>query len=292
MTKVYDQVELYVSCRPQRPPQGFCVRPEKACILQACGLAPGQSVPVLKCYGDDQSEPARGIDGALIAVTAEKPTVIVDLPGNYKLDVSALTPDPCVYITEQCVDVDALPPARPCDTATYAPLSGYAENDTGACLPLYLRVSCAGEECVYLDPETKEWTMALNPIAAPKPSEDNCEKYVARFVAVDSTSGVTDAASLLQFVLDNTPGDNEYPTLGPVDLATDTVVAVTLMPRPEDGEDMVLVDGIEQGGFSFNAETDGDWSDVEATTIEIPDPCNFVASVCVKRCVDKAGNPV
>ena len=141
-------------------------------------------------------------------------------------------------------------------------------------------------------PPSEEKLMALNPIPAPAPSNDNCEKYVSRFVAVDSTSGVTDVASLVDFVLANEAGDGEYETLGAIDVATDTVLAVNLGPRPEDGADMVLVDGFQQGAFMFSSAIDGPYSDISSVTIDIPDPCNFLASVCLKRCVAKDGSIV
>ena len=134
---------------------------------------------------------------------------------------------------------------------------------------------------------TENEIMALNPIASPSTKPD-CEKYVSRFAAVDSTSGVTDVASLAQFILDNEAGDGEYENFGAVDLAADTVLSITLMPRPEDGEDMLLVDGFEQGGFMFDAATQGPFSDVSGITLSIPDPCNFLASICLERCLTKA----
>jgi len=163
---------------------------------------------------------------------------------------------------------------------------------------LILTNKCEDEECVkwYRNgieletPPTEEFLMALKIIPARPAVDENCEKYVSRFVAVDSTSGVTDVASLVDFVLANETGDGEYETLGPVDVATDTVIAVSLMPRPENGDDVVLIDSFQQGGFMFNSETDGPYSDVSGITVEIPDPCDFLASICVKRCVDKAGN--
>lgn len=177
-------------------------------------------------------------------------------------------------------------------------------QETGQCdyykKILILTSKCEMEDCFYWyrngikleTPPTEEQIMALKPIPAPTPSNDNCEKYVSRFVAVDSTSGLTDVASLVAFVLANETGDGEYETLGPVDTATDEVLAVTLGPRPEDGEDMVLVDSFQQGAFMYSSTVDGPYSDVSGTTLEIPDPCNFLASVCLKRCVDKAGNIV
>lgn len=289
------QTELYVSCRPQRPPKAFCVEPGKACLLQACGLAPDQTVPVLKSYGGDQCEPARDLIGNLIILTAEKPSAVVGLPGNYKLDVSDLSEDPCVYITEECLDAaGGLAYSTAFCTRSLVPGTGLVEvGADGTCWPVYFVYDCitGAVDCVRLDPETKEMTMALKPIPAPT-GEETCEKYPTRFVAVDSTSGVTDLAGLVAFAAANDPGDGEYPTLGPVDPAADKVIAVTLSPRPEDGADMVLVDGVQQGGYQFNAVTDGDYSDVSATALEVPEPCNFIVTVCFMKCVDKAGNPV
>ena len=134
---------------------------------------------------------------------------------------------------------------------------------------------------------TETEIMSLKPIVSPS-TKPECEKYVSRFVSVDSTSGVTDVASLAQFILDNEGGDGAYENFGAVDLAADSVLSITLMPRPEDGEDMLMVDGFEQGGFTFDASTQGPFSDVSGITISIPDPCNFLASICLERCLTKA----
>ena len=149
---------------------------------------------------------------------------------------------------------------------------------------------CPGEPetCVWFkndtlmnEPPTDEEIMALTPIAAPKPAID-CEVYCSRFVNVDAESGVTDGTSLLDYILANDPGDGAYETLGAIDPATDKVVLVNLAPRPEDGEDLVLVDGFAQGGYSYGEEN-GAWSDAAGATIEISKGCNFLGQVKLTR---------
>lgn len=306
MTDKTQQTELYVSCRPQRPPSPFCVRPGKSCLLQACGLAVGQSVPILKSYGGDGAcEPARDLAGNLVELIAERPAVLITLPGNYKLDVSSLAEDPCVYITEDCFDRDG----APLDAAPFAAPKRYVTTVGPPCDFIGPEPECAvyrkytkfynceplQEDCWTKDGQpvepSEEDIMALTPIAAPKPSID-CEIYCTRFVAVDGTSGVTDGTTLLDFILANDPGDGEYETLGAVDPATDTVLSVVLSPRPEDGEDTVLVDGIAQGGYTYDVDN-GAWSDASGATIEIPEGCNFLAVAKLKRKFDtKTGEAV
>lgn len=295
------QVELYVSCAPQRPPRNFCVEPGTACVLAACGLAPDQVVPVQKVYGPDLlCEPARDLGGAVLALTRDRPTIVVSLPGNYKLDVAALSVDPCVRITEQCItaaDAAALVAAAAAQTApkTYLPTGLVQVGSDGVCYPVFL---CPGASPAYITfnadgvPE-----MARTPIAAPKLDEPSKLKYASYLVAVDSTSGITDVASLVALVAADEAGPKQYldadgNVVAPLDPVADTVMAVQLQPRPEDGADTVIVSGIPQGGFVYNMETDGPYANTAPIPLAIEDPCNFVASVCWCIAVGKDGSPI
>lgn len=278
----------------------FSVDVGEMVYLSACGLADGASLPILHRVGNSGCWTPLG----LTALTEVSPQAVVTMPGTYMVDVSEVPQGMCVFVSakEYPLSVTAVPapqtPADPQDKVRHVTavvkcqyVSPHPEcvdytkvTQYYNCPPLTTEHWFRGATTI--ETPSEETIMSLKAIASPsiEPTE---EKYASRFVAVDSTSGITDLASLVAFVAANDSGDGEYPTFGAVDPAADTVMTVMLAPRPEDGADMLLVDGFEQGGFSFTAGANGSYDDAAGITLSIPDPCNFLASVCWTKSLTK-----
>jgi len=290
--------ELYVSCRPQRPPEPFCVPSGETCLLQACGLVGDETVPVLKCYADLAPEPARDLAGNEIVLSAESPAALVGLPGNYKLDVAALPTDRCVHITQECGEAGS-----PFDAALLACLDeikdllvqdnkpaiiqGLAHTET--CAPAWIVYPCndAGgydfeNGVVYtIDPatgatETIEMSATFNPGAAP------AEK--------------TDKEDLTPFTIDGPAAAQPVADVFAAALAASATTAFSV-----EGSDIALEDMAECGSFTIatkdgrpgivlNGDTDNPvaaWSDTDgvntANTIEVLEDCSALVIICVKK---------
>lgn len=270
------------------PADHFEVRPNRGCLLHATA-----DVDLVRWIGTDD-----GMEGAFFPTTYTvttdgllllEPGVYAFSPADFSGTVTKQDLNDCEIATLNLANEES------CVLPQLTPLAGYYEQDTGKCLPVFGHYECVNGapvfSYVYFNPPEKGPIMANEPIAAPAPDEDDCEMYASRFVPVDSTSGVTDGTTLLDFLIANDPGTGEYETYGAIDIATDEVISVTLGPRPEDGADTITVDGNAQGGWTFNSALGG-WANAAGTVLAIDDPCNFLGSFCLKRCVDKQGNPV
>lgn len=280
----------------------FSVDVGEMVYLSACGLEDGVVLPVLHSVGTTGCWTPLG--GTVLAQAS--PQAVVTMPGTYMVDLTAVPEGVCVKVSAKeyplcasAIPVQAQAAAATQDKVRYVThaikceyVSPYPEcidytkvTQYYNCPPLTTEHWFRGATSIPTPSE--ETLMSLKSIASPS-IEPTVEKYASRFVAVDSTSGVTDVASLVAFVAANDSGDGEYPTFGAVDPAADMVMTIMLAPRPEDGADMLLVDGFEQGGFSFTSGDNGGYDDAAGITLVIPNPCNFLASVCWTKSLTKA----
>jgi len=303
---------LFDSCTLGQQQAGFFrVDGGSACLISAAGLA-GREVPLLKWVGSTD-----GLTGSWVQAVdqAGNPLILTDanveqivaMPGMYSLAVSGvnLNEEPCVTISKEtlskceletliCADPPEAPPEPPVITIDVKPpsftlLAGMAEDDTGECLPVYLRTTCdltTGEfvqDCVYFDPETKEIIVAGSTIPVGV-STPKCETYNVRPFIVTGPIAAQPIATYIADALAADATPPAYATFG-APLATDMIASFNLVQ--EDGADIALVDGQETGGYTFTAASAEDMLN-QAIEIEIPDGCEFTVNVCLKKCLDKA----
>lgn len=181
-----------------------------------------------------------------------------------------------------CLLAQGCEPAEPVkpDSISYLP-TGYAENDTGDCLPVVAQVECRDGALITPYPlgyinQAGVFTMALQtfPVSAPA---NICERADVLPLTVVGPAAAQDYTALLTAALAANPA--AYPSYGPV-LATDTVLAVN-GNEPSGGA--ILFNGTEVSGFS-----DPDGVNM-ANTVEVPDGCTLIITFCVQQCRDKTG---
>lgn len=215
---------IFNSCRLDcQRPRWFVVGGGCACLLKVAGLAEDQSIPLLMWVGDSAKKigdwvPAIDLQGNSFVLTKENCLLLVKTPGCYKIDVSSIplstgiedTETTCITVGKEEVDGDELvlidPPENPHvdviellkNTVTFIP--GAYEQDTGNCYPMGTRPRCDGSaavDCVYFDPEKKEYIMSTGNAGqnSPEKAEAAClfTCAVKEICAADADTTLTSA---------------------------------------------------------------------------------------------------
>lgn len=170
-------------------------------------------------------------------------------------------------------------------------------DETGQCdvykKILILTSKCEEEDCFYWyrngvkleNPPTEEQLMAFNLIPAPV-SQKKCERYTTEpFIIDNANANDITLADLVTLAFDNDGGSLEFPTFGAV-AADDEVLNISVVA--EDGDDVVLIDGQESGGFSWTTDTTDASTFPGQTPVTVPEGCEFSVSVCFRKCLSKA----
>lgn len=206
---------LFNSCQLDcQRPRWFTVGGGCACLLKVAGLAEQQTVPILMWVGDGPKKngmwvPAKDLEGQTLVATAEDCLVLIKTPGCYTIDVSAIplskgkcdTDTPCVTASKEKITPCELEILLPdCAPPTYTKLEGCYEGDTGWCLQIYLKQVCVGKcvkaDLVYLNPTTKEWTVAEQSTLGTNANKKLCTHACKTFEILAADGPVTETTLL------------------------------------------------------------------------------------------------